>query len=625
MSVLDAVVLAAGRGKRMKSELPKVLHPIAGRPLLYFPVRAALDLGARRVVVVVSPDTREAVRVALARHLPHAPLEYAVQDSARGTGDAAKAGLSLLSDPDRVLFLYGDTPLVEAADLRPLLEPIEAGMALAFLTFDAPNPAGYGRVIRDGAGKPRAIVEQRDLDSDAERSITEVNAGIYVGELELLRSALSTLKPQNAQGEYYLTDIVAEIARRHPVGTASADMASLAGVNDRQQLAEAETRLHARIRERLARGGVSIVGDPLIDDGVLVEADARIEAGVRLRGSTCVGAGSLIDVGSVLEDAQVGRQVTIKPYSVITQSRVGDGAVLGPFCHLRPGSDIGDSAHVGNFVETKNAQLGPGAKANHLAYLGDVDVGARSNVGAGTIVCNYDGFAKRRTTVGADVFIGSDTQLVAPVTVGHGAYVGTGTTVTVDVPAGALAIGRVRQENRLDYLARAFACPRGGSQEKGLKSDAQALGPELPIWPNRKAVVTSGLGARAHEETRQVDAEMRRIFERHVGHGRGRRRTRRTGNATERRVVHVRRARQHEAHAQGGKRATAQESLGARFIGDEYECAPAVTVDPSAGVGQRHGDGVLSGSNGCRRRAIFGRDRQEPCRRVVHAGLELHR
>jgi len=453
MSVFDAVVLAAGRGTRMKSELPKVLHPIAGRPLLYFPVRAALDLGARRVVVVVSPDARESVQRSLARHLPDAPLDYAVQERALGTGDAAKAGLGPLSDPGRVLFLYGDTPLLEATDLRPVLAPLEAGASLAFLTFEARDPTGYGRIVRDVAGDPRAIVEQRDLEGAAEHAITEVNAGIYAGEAELLRSALASLKPQNAQGEYYLTDIVAEIARRFPVATASADPASLVGVNDRQQLAEAETRLHARIRERLARTGVSIVGEPLIDDGVLVEVDARIESGVRLRGNTRIGAGTVVDVGSVLEDADVGRQVTIKPYTVITLSRVRDGAVLGPFCHLRPGSDIGDSAHVGNFVETKNAQLGPGAKANHLAYLGDVDVGARSNVGAGTIVCNYDGFAKRRTTVGTDVFIGSDSQLVAPVTVGDGAYVGTGTTVTEDVPAGALAIGRVRQENRLDYAA----------------------------------------------------------------------------------------------------------------------------------------------------------------------------
>jgi len=451
MRNLDVIVLAAGRGTRMKSPLPKVLHAIAGRPLVYFPVKAALDLGARRVIVVVSPDAREEVVSALGRHLPNAPLGYAVQERALGTGDAAKVGLGQLTDAGQVLILYGDTPLLQASDLEPVLTPLDDRVKLSFLTFEATDPSGYGRVLRDAAGQARGIVEQRDLRTDAEHSITEVNAGIYAGDVDVLRTALSALVPQNAQGEYYLTDIVAEVTKQGVVGTASADPAALAGVNDRHQLAQAEGVLHARIRERWARAGVTIKGQPLIDDGVLIEADACIESSVRLRGTTRIGGQSLVDVGSVLEDARVGRGVVIKPYSIITQSRVADGAVLGPFCHLRPGSEILESAHVGNFVETKNATLGIGAKANHLAYLGDIDVGARTNIGAGAIVCNYDGYAKRRTRVGQDVFIGSDSQLVAPVVIGDGAYVGTGTTVTQDVPAGALAIGRVRQETRPDY------------------------------------------------------------------------------------------------------------------------------------------------------------------------------
>lgn len=452
MSELDVLVLAAGRGTRMKSQLPKVLHSIAGRPLVYYPVRAALDLGARSVVVVTSPDTREAIENELSKHVPGAPLSYAIQEQPLGTGDAAKAGLSLLEGSGQVLFLYGDTPLLQAADLVPVLAPLSSGSALSFLTFEAPDPTGYGRVIRSESGQVAGIVEQRDLSSEQER-ITEVNAGIYAGRIDVVRAALALVRPHNAQGEYYLTDIVAEVARSAGVSTTASDPEVLAGVNDRQQLARAEAIVHARIRARLARSGVTIVGDPLIDDGVEVAADARIEVGVRLRGATRVGEGSIVDVGCVLDDAEVGSGVVVKPYSVISQSRVGDGAVLGPFCHLRPGSDIGHAAHVGNFVETKNARLGSGAKANHLAYLGDVDLGARSNVGAGTIVCNYDGFAKRRTTVGEDVFIGSDSQLVAPVVIGDGAYVGTGTTVTEDVPAGALAMGRVRQQNRPDYAS----------------------------------------------------------------------------------------------------------------------------------------------------------------------------
>jgi len=451
MKDLDVLVLAAGRGTRMKSQLPKVLHPIAGRPLVYYPVRAALDLGARSVVVVVSPDARDAVEAALAQHLPGAPLAYAVQTQALGTGDAAKAGLAKLPGSGHVLILYGDTPLLEAAHLQPVFEPLARGAALSFLTFLAPDPTGYGRVVRDASARVQAIVEERDLQSDAQRSIAEVNAGIYAGRADVLHAALAAVEPKNAQGEYYLTDVVHEVARIHEVGTARLDPEVLAGVNDRQQLGQAEQLIFARIRGRLARSGVTIVGEPHIDDTVEVAPDARIETGVRLRGATRIGAEGLVDVGSVLEDAEVGNGAVIKPYSVIMQSRVGAGAVLGPFCHLRPGSDVGDAAHIGNFVETKNARLGPGAKANHLTYLGDVDVGARSNVGAGTIVCNYDGFAKRRTTIGEDVFIGSDSQLVAPVSVGDGAYVGTGTTVTQNVPAGALAIGRARQENRPDY------------------------------------------------------------------------------------------------------------------------------------------------------------------------------
>jgi len=451
MSDLDAIVLAAGRGTRMRSALPKVLHSLAGRPLAYYPVRAALELGARRVVVVVSPDAKDAVERALSQHLPAAPLQFAIQEQALGTGDAAKAGLAALSGSAQVLLLYGDTPLLSATDLEPVLAPLRSGAALSLLTFQAPDPTGYGRVVRDASGQVCAIVEERDLSGAAQRRIDEVNAGIYAGNAKVLSAALATVGPHNAQGEYYLTDVVAEIAKTGPIGSARSDPSVLSGVNDRHQLAQAEAVLHARTRARLARSGVTIVGEPLIDDGVVVDTDARIETGVRLRGNTKIGARTVIDVGCVVEDVELGSDVTIKPYSVLVSSRVHDGAVLGPFCHLRPGSEIGAQAHVGNFVETKNAKLGPGAKANHLAYLGDVDVGARSNVGAGTIVCNYDGFAKRRTTIGQDVFIGSDSQLVAPVAVGDGSYVGTGTTVTADVPAGALAIGRARQENRPDY------------------------------------------------------------------------------------------------------------------------------------------------------------------------------
>lgn len=455
MTELAAIVLAAGRGTRMHSARPKVLHSLAGRPLLFFPVHAALEAGATRVVVVVSPDAKADVETELRPHLPGAPLEFVVQETPQGTGHAASVGLSALPEPaGEVLVLYGDTPLLEAGDLQPLVERLAQGDVLSFLSFEAEDPTGYGRVLRDGAGAVRAIVEERDISSDAERSVREVNAGIYAGRRDTLSRALAQIGPHNAQGEYYLTDVVPLAAKEGAVTSRRAPAEATVGVNDRQQLAFAEGILHARIRSRWGKKGVSIVGEPLIDDTVELGLDVRIEQGVRLRGKTRVGGGAFVDVGCVLEDVEVAPGAVLKPYTVATRSSVGERAVLGPFSHLRPDSHIGAEAHVGNFVETKNATLASGAKANHLTYLGDADIGERSNIGAGVIVCNYDGFAKRRTTVGVEAFVGSDVQLVAPVTVGDGAYVATGTTVTEDVPSGALAIGRSRQENKAGYAKK---------------------------------------------------------------------------------------------------------------------------------------------------------------------------
>ncbi|HSC87214.1 MAG TPA: NTP transferase domain-containing protein, partial [Polyangiaceae bacterium] len=355
MSSLIAIVMAAGHGTRMKSTLPKVLHRAAGRPLVYYPVKAALELGATRVVVVVNPATHEPVATALASELPEAQLSYAVQQVPQGTGDAARVGLAGAGakDDDVVLVLSGDTPLLTSADLAPLTDALASGRDLAFLSFEPANPHGYGRVVRDASGAPLAIVEQKDLQGDSQRAIREVNAGMYAARAGVLGRALSGLTNENAQREYYLTDVVRSVAAAGPVVAATVAESAAAGVNQRDELARAEEILYARIRERLGKSGVTVVGRPLIDDSVEIEADALIDDGVRLRGRTRIGAGTHVDVGVVMDDATVGQRCVIKPYCVVSQSSVGDGVQMGPFAHLRPNSVLEDEVHVGNFVETK--------------------------------------------------------------------------------------------------------------------------------------------------------------------------------------------------------------------------------------------------------------------------------
>ncbi|HEX6767589.1 MAG TPA: bifunctional UDP-N-acetylglucosamine diphosphorylase/glucosamine-1-phosphate N-acetyltransferase GlmU [Polyangiaceae bacterium] len=450
MDEFSAIVLAAGQGTRMKSALPKVLHRLAGRGLVEFSVRAALTAGAARVVLVTSGNPE--IEALVERAFSGNPVVLAVQNPPRGTGDAARVGLERV-ETERVLVFYGDTPLVTATELALVLDAARDS-ELGLVSAELDDPTGYGRVLRAENGDVVEIREQRDLRSDAERAVREVNAGIYATKSERLRRALAEVRPNNAQGELYLTDAVGILARSGRVVGVRGPAETLVGVNDREQLRAAEEMLYARIRSRLGREGVTVHGDARIDDTVLVAADADIGPGVRLRGKSSVGAGALLDVGVVVTDSDIAARAIVKPYSVITQSRVGEGAEIGPFAHLRPESDIEAEAHIGNFVETKKTRVRRGAKANHLAYLGDGEVGERANVGAGTIFCNYDGYQKHRTVIGEGAFIGSDSQLVAPVTIGKGAYVGTGTTVTEDVPDEALAIGRARQTNKEGYATK---------------------------------------------------------------------------------------------------------------------------------------------------------------------------
>jgi bifunctional UDP-N-acetylglucosamine pyrophosphorylase/glucosamine-1-phosphate N-acetyltransferase len=465
-SPITAIILAAGQGTRMKSARPKVLHELAGRPMIHHVVEAALGAGAEDVVVVVGHG-RDEVTAYLSRAFP-GNVRTAVQETQQGTGHAVRCALPALSErADRVLLLYGDTPLLDAAELARLPEALGAGARLSMLTVRVPDPTGYGRIVRDAGGRVVRVVEQKDA-TEAERAIDEVNPGIYLARAAFLREAVAALKPNNAQGELYLTDIVEMAARAGGAVTVlGRDPASLAGINDRAQLAAAEEVLYGRIADRLRRAGATIRAGARIDAGVEVEADAVIEHGVTLRGKTRVGAGARVDVGAVLTDVTVAARALVKPYTVGQSSTIGEAAQIGPFSHLRPESRIEAEAHIGNFVETKKTIVRRGAKANHLAYLGDGDIGEGANVGAGTIFCNYDGFKKHKTEIGAGAFIGSDSQMVAPVRIGAGAYVATGTTVTRDVPDGALAIARVRQENKEGYADRLKARLKGAPKKDG--------------------------------------------------------------------------------------------------------------------------------------------------------------
>ncbi len=433
---LSAIVLAAGKGTRMKGERPKVLHELAGRPLVDFPVRLALGVAADPLVVVVGHGA-EAVESTLRGLHGEGPLRFARQLEQRGTAHAVLAAKEQLAGFEgQILVLYGDVPLLRRETIDRLLAA-PAG-PLALLTARPERPTGYGRILRDAEGRVVRIVEERDC-GPREREIGEVNAGIYRVEARFLWSALARVGSENAQGELYLTDVVALAAREGGAFAVAAEADEVAGVNDRYELALAAARLRREINRGHCLAGVTVV-DPentYVDVGVEIGQGAVVEPGCVLTGATRIGEGARIRAHSVLEDAVVG-----------------EGAIVGPFARLRPGTLLGRGVHVGNFVETKNARLGEGTKANHLTYLGDAEIGAGVNVGAGTITCNYDGVQKHKTVLGDGVFVGSDSQLVAPVTVGKGAYVGAGSTITKDVPEDALALSRAPQKLVLGWAGR---------------------------------------------------------------------------------------------------------------------------------------------------------------------------
>lgn len=441
-----AVVLAAGKGTRMKSGLAKVLHEANGRPLAWYPIQRALELKCNPVVVVVGHQG-DAVREKLESLFPGAPLQFAVQAEQKGTAHAVLCAKRALSGHDgRVLILYGDVPLLTTRTLESLTKA-GRGKKVAFLTMRPEDPTGYGRVVRDAAGAVSAIVEHKDA-SPEQRQIRDCNAGLYDCDAAFLWKALKGVRTDNAQGEFYLTDLIAAAARAgEPAVAVEAPVAEVSGVNDKVELAEAARHLRRRLAEEHMRAGVTLI-DPattFLDEGVVLAPDVVIGPNVRIAGLSRIGAGTRIGFGSVITDSTVGENANVKPYSILEEAKVGDRAQIGPFARLRPGSDLAEDVHIGNFVETKKTKMGKGSKANHLAYLGDATIGSRCNVGAGTITCNYDGVNKLPTVLGDEVFIGSDTQLVAPVRVGDRAYVGAGSTVTRDVPAGSLALSRTEQ------------------------------------------------------------------------------------------------------------------------------------------------------------------------------------
>jgi bifunctional UDP-N-acetylglucosamine pyrophosphorylase/glucosamine-1-phosphate N-acetyltransferase len=451
----SAIILAAGEGTRMKSSRPKVLHEIAGRALVSWVVQTALDAGASRCLVVVG-HARDDVERELSTRFGKR-VEMVLQPEQRGTGDAVRCAMEADDTVEgRVLVLYGDCPLIPVPLLQDLVDRSQqAGADLGLVTATLTDPTGYGRIVRSRAGDVTRIVEDRDCSED-ERSIQEVNPGLYAMRADFLREAIAQLTPDNAQGQLYLTDVVELAANRGKVVDLEGDMADLTGINDQRDLAAAASTRRRRTAEELARSGVAVADlDTLyVDADCEIEPGATLGANVHLRGRCLVRAGAHIDVGCVLTDVVVERDAKVLPYTVAVDSTIGEGAQVGPFSHLRPHSNLGPRSKVGNFSETKKTTLGPGSKVNHLSYVGDGVIGEGVNIGAGTIFCNYDGEQKHTTVIEDGAFIGSDTQLIAPVTIKKGAYVASGTTVTRDVPEGALAVSRSKQENKEGYASR---------------------------------------------------------------------------------------------------------------------------------------------------------------------------
>lgn len=439
---LQVVILAAGKGTRMRSSLPKVLHPVAGRPMVSHVIETAQQLGAAQVHLVYGHGGE------LLQQRLSAQVNWVLQAEQLGTGHAVAQAMPAIADGDNVLVLYGDTPLISQATLERLLAVQPQG-GIGLLTVNLANPTGYGRILRQ-QGAVVGIVEQKDATAE-QLAINEVNTGVLVAPAAQLKGWLAGLTCQNAQGEYYLTDVIAAAhAAGAPIATAQPEQAwETEGANNRLQLAQLERHYQRRAAEQLMLDGVTLLDPARFDlrGSLRCGEDVIIDANVIIEGEVSLGNRVQIGAGCVLKSCQIGDDSIISPYTVIESSKLATGTTIGPFARLRPGCELAADVHVGNFVEVKNARLGVGTKAGHLSYLGDSEIGANVNVGAGTITCNYDGANKHKTIIEDDVFVGSDTQLVAPVTVRKGATIGAGTTVTREVGENELVITRVPQRH----------------------------------------------------------------------------------------------------------------------------------------------------------------------------------
>src|SRR5512139_430454 len=448
---LQVVILAAGQGKRMHSRLPKVLHPLGGRPMLLHVLDSARRLSPGRLAVVIGHGGET-----VAAHLDMPDVAWALQERQLGTGHAVMQALPKLEEAGVVLVLYGDVPRIATGTLRSLFAAA-AENQLALLTQEVDDPKGYGRIVRDGAGRVARIVEERDA-TEGERAIREVNTGVVAAPYAKLKGWLAQLTNGNVQGEYYLTDIVAAAAAEgYPVAVRRPQSPTeCLGVNSKRELARLERLLQMDRAQALLDAGVTLADPARIDvrGELTCGRDVAIDVNCIFEGRVVLGDGVKVGAHCILRDVTVGESTEIRPFSLVEEASVGANARIGPYARIRPGTQLGDEVHVGNFVEVKATTMGRGSKANHLAYVGDATVGRDVNIGAGTITCNYDGARKHRTVIGRNVFLGSDTQLIAPVTIGEGSVVAAGTTVTQSVPADSLAIARVQQVNRVGWAAK---------------------------------------------------------------------------------------------------------------------------------------------------------------------------
>ena len=478
---LAVVILAAGKGTRLKSSLAKVLHRAGGRTLVEHVIAACAPLKSRKIVAVVGHQADQVAAV-----VEPLEAESVLQQPQHGTGHAMQVARRALGSAKLAIVLPGDAPLIRTETLRAMLAAHRAANAAAtILSAVVSDPSGYGRILRKSETSVQAVVEESQL-TDEQRDLNEINSSIYCFTLEKLWPALAQVKPHNKHRELYLTDAIAVLtAKNEPVlAHVAADPREALGCNTRADLAEVDRIFRERKRADLMDGGVSIQlpETVLIDEDVTAGEDTLIEPCVQLLGKTKIGQRCTVRTGSVLSDATLGDDVLVEPHCVIVQTRLDSNTTVGPFARLRPGTHLKERARAGNFVEMKNAVIGEGAKVPHLTYLGDAHVGPKTNIGAGTITCNYDGFAKHPTNIGRGVFIGSNTTLVAPVRIGDGAYVGAGSTITENVPPDSLGIGRGRQVNKPRWAARKrreLASPQhsGGSARPRKKSKPQKKKP----------------------------------------------------------------------------------------------------------------------------------------------------